>query len=118
MIGIVDARRMTTNKILHLRAIERILNSQRFVKAYNFSSEKEKERLFIIVYNSDKRCLLAWIKTILNEKSLEELWIEAHKLKIYNYRRLSKETLKEKILKERENEKENFSSKNRISSEY
>jgi hypothetical protein len=86
---IISIRSIPNERILNLRSIMRILNSKRFEDAFNLSSNRQKDNLYIIIYNSDKFSLNQWIKDVLGDKSIHELYSEAYQLGIANYKTIN-----------------------------
>jgi hypothetical protein len=99
MIELLQMRSINNERILNLRAIARILESNRFEEAFERASNKERQNVYIIIFNSNKDLLNSWIKNTLNEKNINELHDEAYRLGIKNPTRLSKNELQWEISK-------------------
>ncbi len=95
---ILKARQEVSNRLATFRAIDRIINSNKFDILYSHATISDEEEILTAIKNADREAILRWIKKKsreldFNEINIKELYGIARRLGIPNYGRLPKALL-------------------------
>ena len=97
MIKLRDLRKEVHDNTLRCRSIESIVQSARFERLWEESTDRQKEEAEFAVWKGSKPELMKWMKNHssleLGERSLTYLKDRAKKLRVKNYSRLTKPEL-------------------------
>lgn len=96
-ITALEARHRLRRRHLELRAMDRLLEGERFDEVMKSATDDQAKELEVILKSDDAARLKAWMKKAANkpidEKSLRELHIIARDLSIPKYSRLTRAQL-------------------------
>ena len=97
MIKLKDLRKEVHDNTLRCRSVESIVQSARFERLWEESTDRQKEEAELAVWKGSKPELTRWMthhsSLELGERSLAYLKVRARKLRVKNYSRLTKPEL-------------------------